>query len=64
MTESKTKKESDSSLYPHLKEQDKGIIEAFAGEDHHVLTNSEISEHVSLSDRQVRRQLGKLVDQG
>jgi DNA-binding transcriptional ArsR family regulator len=64
MTESKTEKEGDSPPDPHLKEQDKGIIEAFAREDHRVLTNSEISEHVSLSDRQVRRRLDKLADQG
>lgn len=64
MTDSKTEPQVDSSPDPHLKEQDKGIIETFAREDHRVLTNSEISEHVTLSDRQVRRRLDKLADQG
>lgn len=64
MIESKTETEGDSPPDPHLKEQDKGIIEAFAREDHRVLTNSEISEHVSLSDRQVRRRLDKLANKG
>lgn len=64
MTESNTEIEEESIPDPHLKEQDKGIIEAFSREDHQVLTNSEISGHVSLSDRQVRRRLDKLANQG
>jgi predicted HTH transcriptional regulator len=64
MTKSDTNTENSSSPDPHLKEQDKGIIEAFAREDHQVLTNSEIAQHVSLSNRQVRRRLDKLADQG
>lgn len=64
MTNTESANEDSSLPDPHLKEQDKGIIEAFAQEDHRVLTNSEISEHVSLSDRQVRRRLDKLADQG
>lgn len=64
MTEPNAKTEDDSSPDPHLKEQDKGIIEAFAKENHHVLTNTEISEHVSVSKRTVRRRLDKLDEQG
>lgn len=64
MTKPDTDTESDSPPDPHLKEQDKGIIEAFAREDHNVLTNSEISEHVSVSPRTVRRRLDDLADEG
>ena len=64
MTESETKMEGDSLPDPHLKEQDKGIIEAFAREDHNVLTNSEIAEHVSVHPRTVRRRLDDLADEG
>lgn len=64
MTDSDAETEEDSAPDPHLKEQDKGIIEAFAKEDHRVLTNTEISEHVSVSKRTVRRRLDKLDDQG
>ncbi len=64
MTESETEKEGDSLPDPHLKEQDKGIIEAFAREDHNVLTNSEIAEHVSVHPRTVRRRLDDLADEG
>lgn len=64
MIDPNTETESDSLPDPHLKEQDKGIIEAFAKEDHHVLTNTEISEHVSVSTRTVRRRLDKLDEKG
>lgn len=64
MTESRTETEEDSLPDPHLKEQDKGIIEAFAKEDHRVLTNTEIADHVSVSKRTVRRRLDKLDEQG
>lgn len=64
MTKSNTETEDDSLPDPHLKEQEKGIIEAFAREDHNVLTNSEIAEHVSVSRRTVRRRLDDLADQG
>ena len=64
MIESETEKEGDSLPDPHLKEQDKGIIEAFAREDHNVLTNSEIAEHVSVHPRTVRRRLDDLADEG
>jgi hypothetical protein len=64
MTESDTKTEGDSFPDPHLKEQDKGIIEAFAKEDHRVLTNTEISDHVSVSKRTVRRRLDELDEKG
>lgn len=64
MTDSDSEKEDESAPDPHLKEQDKGIIEAFAKEDHRVLTNTEISEHVSVSKRTVRRRLDKLDDKG
>jgi len=60
MTETDTDNTSESPPDPHLKEQDRGIIEAFAIEDHNVLTVSEISEHVSVSERTVRRRLDKL----
>lgn len=62
--ETDTETEGDSLPDPHLKEQDKGIIEAFAKEDHRVLTNTEISEHVSVSKRTVRRRLDKLDEKG
>jgi len=64
MTEFDTKKEVDSLPDPYLKEQDKGIIEAFAQEDHNVLTNSEIAKHVSVHPRTVRRRLDDLADEG
>jgi hypothetical protein len=64
MTKSKTNTEVDSFPNVNLKEQDKGIIEAFSREDHRVLTNSEIAENVSLSKRQVRRRLDDLADDG
>lgn len=64
MTEKEDDTEDDSLPDPHLKEQDKGIIEAFAKEDHRVLTNTEISEHVSVSKRTVRRRLDKLDEKG
>jgi DNA-binding transcriptional ArsR family regulator len=64
MTGSETETESDSLPDPHLKEQDKGIIEAFAKEDHRVLTNTEIADHVSVSKRTVRRRLDKLDENG
>lgn len=64
MTESETEKKGDPLPDPHLKEQDKGIIEAFAKEDHRVLTNTEIADHVSVSKRTVRRRLDKLDEKG
>lgn len=64
MTETDTETKGDSLPNPLLKEQDKGIIEAFAKEEHRVLTNTEISEHVSLHPRTVRRRLDKLADDG
>ena len=64
MTEPETETEGDSLPDPHLKEQDKGIIEAFAKEEHRVLTNTEIADHVSVSKRTVRRRLDKLDEQG
>lgn len=64
MTQSDTKTEVDSLPDPRLKEQDKGIIETFAKEDHHVLTTTEIAEHVSVSKRTVRRRLDKLDEKG
>lgn len=64
MTGSDTDTENNLQPDPNVKEQDKGIIKAFAREDHQVLTNSEIAQHVSLSNRQVRRRLDKLADQG
>lgn len=64
MTKSNAKQGDDSTLNPHLKEQDRGIIEAFAKEDHHVLTTTEISEHVSVSERTVRRRLDELDEEG
>lgn len=64
MTKSDTEAEGDSPPDPHLKEQDKGIIEAFAKEDHHVLTSTEISDHVSVSKRTVRRRLDELNEEG
>lgn len=64
MIESETEKEGDSLPDSHLKEQDKGIIEAFAREDHNVLTNTEIAEHVSVHPRTVRRRLDDLADEG
>lgn len=63
MTKTNGSKQADSLPNSNLKEQDKGIMEAFAREDHRVLTNSEISEHVSLSTRQVRRRLDKLAEE-
>ena len=64
MTNSNRDTEADSPPDPHLKEQDKGIIEAFAKEDHRILTNSEIADHVSVSKRTVRRRLDKLDEKG
>jgi fumarate reductase subunit D len=64
MIESEDETEGDSLPDPHLKEQDKGIIEAFAKEDHRVLTNTEIADHVSVSKRTVRRRLDKLDEEG
>lgn len=64
MTNSETETKGDSLPDPHLKEQDKGIIEAFAKEDHRVLTNTEIADHVSVSKRTVRRRLDKLDEKG
>lgn len=64
MTELGTETEGDSPPDPTLKEQDRGIIEAFAREDHNVLTNSELAEHVSVSPRTVRRRLDDLADEG
>lgn len=49
---------------PHLREQDRGILEAFARSEHTVLTNSEIADQVSLSSRQVRRRLDALEEDG
>ena len=64
MMDSETETEGDPLPDPHLKEQDKGIIEAFAKEDHRVLTNTEIADHVSVSKRTVRRRLDKLDEKG
>lgn len=64
MVDSEPEKEDDFLPDPHLKEQDKGIIEAFAKEDRQVLTNSEISDHVSVSERTVRRRLDELDKKG
>lgn len=63
MTE-EDKTEDDSFPDPHIKERDKGIIEAFAIEDNNVLTNNEIAEHVSVHPRTVRRRLDDLADDG
>jgi hypothetical protein len=60
MTESNDDSADNSFPNPNLKEQDKGIIEVFSREDHRVLTNNEIAENVSLSERQVRRRLDEL----
>ena len=47
---------------PSLKEQNEGILYAFAKEDHRVLTTPEIVRHVDLSRRQVERRLKNLRD--
>lgn len=44
-----------------LKEQDKGIIEAFAHCEHRVVLSTELEEHVDIGDRQLRRRLNDLV---
>lgn len=64
MTDSTADAAEDALPNPDLKEQDSGIIEAFARSDDRVLTTSEIAENVSLSDRQVRRRLNDLADRG
>lgn len=64
MTDSNDEKETGSAPDPHMKEQDRGIIEAFAKADHNVLTSSEIAEHVSVSKRTVRRRLDELSEDG
>jgi hypothetical protein len=64
MTDSDAEDDADSLPNPYLKEQDRGIIEAFAKEDHRVLTNTEISEHVSVHERTVRRRIDRLADDG
>lgn len=64
MTDENTEGEEESIPNPHLKEQDKGIIEVFAQSDHHVLTNTEIADQVSVSPRTVRRRIDALADEG
>lgn len=64
MTDSAADSPEDSLPNPNLKEQDSGIIEAFARSDDRVLTTSEIAENVTLSDRQVRRRLKELAERG
>lgn len=64
MTEKESKSEDNTPPDPHLKEQDKGIVEAFVKEEHQVLTNTEIAEHVSVSTRTVRRRLDRLDEKG
>lgn len=58
-----TADEGERDINPHLMEQNEGIFEAFALEEHTVLTTSEITEHLSLSRRQVQRRLENLVDE-
>lgn len=64
MTDSDPEDDADPRPNPHLKEQRRGIIEAFAKEDHRVLTTSEISEHVKVHPRTVRRRIDDLADEG
>lgn len=64
MIDSDAEDDDDSPPNPHLKEQDRGIIEAFAKEDHRVLTTAEIAEHVSVHPRTVRRRINRLADEG
>ncbi|MCO8243132.1 MULTISPECIES: winged helix-turn-helix domain-containing protein [unclassified Haladaptatus] len=56
--------EEVEDIDPYLKEQNEGIFNAFAREDHSILTTSEIAEHVNLVPRQVRRRLDDLEDEG
>lgn len=49
---------------PNLSEQDRGIIAAFSRSPHNVLTTSEISDEVSIENRQVRRRLDNLEEEG
>jgi len=58
--------ESDDvdDIDPHLLEQNEGIINAFVHEQHSVLTTPEIEEHVEIGDRQLRRRLDDLEDEG
>lgn len=48
-------------IEPELKEQDKGIIEAFARAEHRVVLSNELEEFVNISERQLRRRLDDLV---
>ncbi len=59
-----TPKSGADAIDPYLKEQNEGILYAFAKENHRVLTTPEIVEHVDLSRRQVERRLKNLRDQG
>ncbi|WP_181686428.1 hypothetical protein [Halorhabdus salina] len=53
-----------SDIDPYLKEQNEGILYAFAKEDNRVLTTPEIEEHVDIGRRQVDRRLKSLRDKG
>lgn len=63
METSEEVKEEEAFPEPRIKERDQGIIEAFAKETHHVLTTTQIAEHVDLSPRQVRRRLDELAEE-
>lgn len=56
--------DSGPKIDPNLKEQERGIVDAFARVDHRVVTTGELAEHVSLSKRHLRRRLDDLVDRG
>lgn len=59
-----TDSEKTVDVDPHLKEQNEGIFDAFAQEEHTILTTPEIENHIDLSGRQVRRRLDDLEDKG
>ncbi|QIB78814.1 helix-turn-helix transcriptional regulator [Haloferax volcanii] len=64
MSSKSTDKADSVDIDPYLKEQNEGIFNAFANEEHTVLTTPEIEQHVDLGGRQVRRRLDKLEDEG
>lgn len=49
---------------PHVKEKNRGIIEAFSRSEYTVLTRKEIDEQLKIEERQVRRRLNDLHEEG
>lgn len=49
---------------PHLSEQDQGIVDAFSYSDELVLTTEDIAQYVDLSNRQIRRRVKALAEDG